>query len=43
LLAGGYKGKLLSFYKDVILVFQNALAFNEESTAIAQAAMKLQV
>lgn len=44
LLAGGYEGgQLVSFYRDVLLVLQNALAFNEESTAIAQAAIKLQV
>ena len=43
LLSGGYENDLRAFYKDVHLVFQNALAFNEESTAIAQAAVKLQV
>jgi hypothetical protein len=49
LLQGGYEegeggeGALLGFHSDVQLVFQNAMAFNEESTAIAQAATKLQV
>ena len=43
LLAGGYEGLMRGFYDDVHLVFRNALAFNEESTGIAQAAMKLQV
>ena len=39
----GTDAQLAAFYRDVVLVLQNAMAFNEESTAIAQAATKLQV
>lgn len=41
LVMGLYHDNILSFYTDMMLLLQNALAFNTESSSIHQAALKL--
>lgn len=41
ILQGGYSNSIYKFYTDILIIFQNAFAFNMEISPIAQDALKL--